>query len=480
MGQLVPTLVMECVPGDRVKLGCNNLTRFSPLNFPTMHRFNVFNHYFFVPNRVIWPKEGANEGWEDFITNKPTGGLPFITLDATLTALQERFLDYMGIVPFSQMPTAAGKTINAMPLAAYQCIYNEFYRDQNQIAEVNFKLVDGSNGAARPALTTLRLRSWEHDYFTSALPEPQSGSAVDIPLGEVTVNDAGVIPPFFQDMAEVVAPPGAVSQTVTFDIGVGGNNQMVYNPGDTLQVGATTITDLRRAFKLQEWLEKLNRGGKRYIEQIKMFFGVTSSDKRLDRPEYITGSKSPVIISEVLQTGQTETTPQGNMAGHAVAVGFGYQGEYFAEEHGYIIGIMSVMPKSAYMQGIPKMFLKTDPLEWFWPQFAHIGEQAIQNHELFAYQATGNDAFGYTPRYAEYKFMLNRVAGDFRSAGLEGWTAVRDFATLPPLNQDFLEMDWNEVDKIFAIQNGDDNLFCTIVHNIIARRPMPVFGEPML
>lgn len=213
-----------------------------------------------------------------------------------------------------------------------------------------------------------------------------------------------------------------------------------------------------------------------------------TSDKRLQRPEYITGVKTPVIISEVLNTtGQVldpeidaKPLPQGNMAGHGVSVGTGKVGSFFCEEHGFIIGIMSVMPKPAYMQGIHRQYSKLDPLEYYWPDFAHIGEQEIKNRELYAFTDKSSEIFGYIPRYSEYKYQPSRVAGEFRSS-LEYWHLARKFGNLPTLSQQFIEMNPADVTRIFAVEDeGSDNLYCHVLHKIKARRPMPVFGTPML
>lgn len=484
-GDLMPVLVMECIPGDKVKLGCQSFMRLAPMDAPVMHRADQFVHYFFVPNRIIWPKQGANEGWEDFITNKPTGGLPFITLDAGLNPAQEKFLDYMGLPPFSQLGTTVATPVSALPFAAYQKIYNDYYRDQNLITEVPvaYTLTDGDNSANIGVLCQLRKRAWEHDYFTSALTTAQAGPEVDMPLGDITAVPTAQFTtqiPHFRDTTGGIDTGDIVQTAGQIDITPGDKN--LYDPDGTLVVEPTTITTLRRAFKLQEFLERLNRGGKRYIEMIKVFFGVSSSDKRLDRPEYITGSRAPIVISEVLNTaGATNADGpiQGNMSGHGASVLEGYGKEYFCEEHGYIIGIMSVMPKPAYAQGIPRHYLKFDNLDYYWPQFAHIGEQAIFNHELYAYQATGDDAFGYIPRYAEYKYMQPRIVGDMRTVFLN-WHMARIFADLPVLDEDFVEMDAAEVDRIFTVQTTDDDLIIQLTNLIKARRPMPVFGSPMM
>lgn len=226
-------------------------------------------------------------------------------------------------------------------------------------------------------------------------------------------------------------------------------------------------------------VRKNARGGTRYIENILTHFGVRSSDKRLQRPEYITGVKSPVIISEVLNTtGESAGLPQGNMAGHGISVSTGKYGDYYCEEHGFIIGIMSVMPKPAYQQGIPRQYLKFDPLDYYWPSFANIGEQGVKVEELYAYTPTKDDVFGYVPRYAEYKYTPCRVAGDFRNV-LDYWHMGRIFSTEPTLSQEFIECTSEDVDRVFAVQDETDNLFCHVYNKVTAVRPMPKFGTPM-
>jgi hypothetical protein len=473
MGQLTPVLVTECVPGDSFQIGCDSLIRFAPMVAPVMHRMDVSVHYFFVPNRLTW------DNWEKFIVDANTPHvLP--TLDYGPSSYwnnYRRFIDYMGVPPTDATSTVTN--INALPFAAYQAIYNEYYRDENLVPEVDYKLADGNQGLLPNDLrfVTMRNRAWDHDYFTASLPFAQKGTAVDIPIGSID-NDVAVNWNSLENAHTAVTYDGTNSQTIGSSAGVStiGTPEMIAKTSD-IDIQPTTINDLRRAFRLQEWLEKNARGGTRYIENILMHFGVRSSDKRLQRPEYITGLKTPVIISEVLNTSSTLDEPQGNMAGHGVAVSTGKYGNYFCEEHGYIIGIMSVMPQPAYQQGIPKTYLKNDPLDFFWPSFAHIGEQPVQNNELFAYTATGADTFGYVPRYAEYKYQPSRVAGDFRTV-LDYWHLGRIFATQPALNQAFIECTPEQVERIFAVQDGEDNLYCQIMHKIKAVRPMPKFGTP--
>lgn len=479
MGNLMPCCIAEVVPGDSFTLASDVFLRFAPLIAPVMHRIDVSVHYFFVPNRILW------DGWEDFITNTVPTGLPKVAVTDTLSDDEKKFLDYMGVPP---VPTGGtGTLINALPLAAYQSIYNEYYRDENLVPEVDYHLIDGLNPTTE--LCKMRKRAWEHDYFTASLPFAQKGAPVDIPLGDVTLKGDWLTttPPRFVDQLGddandnfVKTYQNGLDEGYVYGSGDTPNQgPLAYDPKGTLEVQPTTINELRRAFRLQEWLEKNARGGTRYIENILTHFGVRSSDARLQRPEYITGMKTPVVISEVLNmTGESGGLPQGNMAGHGVSVGGGYTGKYNAEEHGYIIGIMSIMPKTAYQQGIPKNYLKDDPTEFYWPSFANIGEQEVQNQEVYAYTGTATDTFGYVPRYAEYKFLSNRVAGDFRTT-LDYWHLGRIFSSQPTLSQEFLEMDTEDMDaRIFAVTSGEDNLYIQVLNKIKAIRPMPVFGTP--
>lgn len=485
MGQLTPILTLECVPGDKFDISCESIIRLAPMVAPVMHRMDVTMHYFFVPNRILWPN------WEKFITNNGTAGgtgddivAPYINYSTYWDAASHeipKFLDYLGVPP-NIVDGNTGANISALPIAAYNCIYNEYYRDQNLIDPIDYKLNDGNNFAKYNAdldQLKLRLRAWEHDYFTASLPFAQKGQAVDIPLGQIKENapiyrdtTSGPTPTTLTGTPYSVVVPGSNSETTSTDL---------FAATGGLETEPTTINDLRRAYRLQEWLEKNARGGTRYIESILSHFGVKSSDARLQRPEYITGVKSPIVISEVLNTsGTVDQLPQGNMAGHGIGVTSGRAGSYYCEEHGYIIGIMSVMPKTAYQQGIPRTFLKLDPLDYFWPSFANIGEQEVQVQELYAYTNNSVDTFGYVPRYAEYKYMPSRVAGEFRSS-LDYWHLGRIFDSEPTLSKDFIECAPVETNRIFAVEDpATDHLYCHVLNKIKAVRPMPKYGTPTI
>lgn len=507
MGKLVPVACMEVIPGDKWNINSETLLRFAPMVAPLMHKVNVTTHWFFVPNRIVWP------GWERFITanngNQEIPSPPYMqfigdevpTPSNIFEVKKGSLADYLGL-PVGEIDTTKER-ISMIPFAGYSAIYDEYYRDQNLQPRIRDSyrfdeeyLVDGANQVTPGAYDdgnaeygSLQRRSWQHDYFTASLPFAQKGDAVTLPIA-----DAGVLPvkhsalPLFgQDKASWdVDYNGTPPNTGTATVEVEPNMEV---PDGGLYVDASidaaTINDLRRAFKLQEWLEKMARGGSRYIEQILVHFGVKSSDARLQRPEFLGGSKQPVIVSEVLQTAQDSSstealTPLGTMAGHGISAGRGSNIRYTAEEHGYIFGIMSVTPLTAYQQGVHKHWTRRTHLDYAWPSFAHIGEQEVLNKELYFDSSDGlnDETFGYVPRYSEYKYMASRVAGDFRE-NLAFWHLGRIFESRPALNAEFIECKPRK--DIFAVQDaGTQNLWSHVYHSIRVTRRLPKYGTPTL
>lgn len=486
MGELVPTCCMECIPGDKVSISVENMLRFAPLISPVMHKVNVTTHYFFVPTRILWQE------WEKWIVRDENADVPPPYVQVS-EVIEGSLADYLG-VPVGTFP--APLDVSAFPVLAYLKIWDEYYRDQNLQTEVfPTSVVPGNN-----ALTLeewfdekgpLR-RAWQHDYLTSALPFAQKGDAVQIPLTlqsdiPVDYNSTGQ-PGIVRDADGAILTNGELAATsgpspLTGSM-IAGASPATYDPNGTLTVDvqsdAVDINTLRRAFRLQEWLEKNARAGTRYIENILAHFGVRSSDKRLQRPEYIGGSKQQMVISEVLATAQStaDGVAVGTMAGHGISVGGGNRFNFRVEEHGYIIGIINVQPQTAYQQGLHRMFSRLTPLDYAWPTFANIGEQEVFQKEVYAESATPDATFGYVPRYAEYKYMNSRVAGEMRNS-LAFWHLGRIFDTDPALNAEFIQC--NPSTRIFAVTDeNEDHIFAHIFNNIKAVRRLPRYGIPSI
>lgn len=482
MGALTPILCEEVVPGDSWRVNTEVMLRLAPLVAPVMSRINVFTHFFFVPSRILWDE------FEDFVTGGVDGSsepvLPYAAIQPGTTTDYIKagsLMDYLGC---GTSETAAPNTtnFNALPFRAYTQIWNDYYRDENLQSEIEFD--KGSGAVDKTKICNLLYRAWEKDYFTSALPFTQKGGDVYLPLtGNAPVqisNDAETAQ--IWERQDGTAPltgttqisAGATLQSQSTNINLDPNGTL---EADMSSVTSATIEELRRASRLQEWLEKNARGGSRYIEHNLAHFGVKSSDSRLQRPEFLGGGKSPIVISEVLQTSETGTDPQGNMAGHGISMGNSHSFNKYFEEHGYIIGIMSVMPRTSYQQGTRKMFLKDNRFDLFVPSFAQLGEQEVKQRELYEKFTANETTFGYQSRYVEYKSIPCSVHGDFKTT-LTQWHQSRIFNSSPVLNETFIVS--NPDDRIFAVQDGSDNLYCQVYNNIQAIRPMPLFNIPRL
>lgn len=494
VGKLYPVLCQEVVPGDKFNISYEMLMRLMPMVTPVMHRINVSIHTFFVPYRLIW------ENWPNYITSDKSGtegdshAHPYIHYSNYYMSnvfKEGNLSDFLGVPPLGPGEDQE-YGINALPFAAYQKIWFDYYMDQNfnaysKVNDDNFaKLSDGNNDATKGnEFWQIRTRNLEKDYFTSALPNAQKGLEVIIPDSGNTVNYYSV-----SQVKEFDGSPlpestllGANSAGTSLlggmtASGSGGTTARIENI-DSVDTNIT-VTNLRRAERLQQWLERNARAGTRYIEQILAHFDVRTPDYRLQRAEFLGGIKCPVVISEVLSSVQTETIPQGNMAGHGISVNKSGNVNGYFTEHGLIMSIMSIMPRTAYADVLPKMFLKcTDRFDYFWPEFEHIGEQEISNLEI--YPKAGNfEPFGYTPRYAEYKFCHSTVHGKFRS-NLDRWHLARKFSGLPPLNEAFLKADDTQFDRIFAVTDpNEDKYLVQLLNKVYATRPMSYLGEPRL
>ncbi|MEM4380392.1 MAG: major capsid protein, partial [Thermoplasmatales archaeon] len=439
--------------------------------------------------------------------------------------------DYLGVSTImSSKPTLADRMpISQLPFRAYHLIWLDYYRDENlqplESGKSEFSYIRKDSSSTLPVgqffasvtslddslFPILRLRdsNYIHDYFTSALPWTQRGPSSSVP---VTFSASQDIPISFKNPnaggnkvrlmnGTIITGVGDLthdpSGTLQSTVGTPPNTstQVVLDNSANLKVNMTnqeaslSILDFRRANALQRWLELNARGGSRLKETIYNHFGVHVPDARLQRPEFLGGGKVPVNISEVLQTSETSSkSPQGNPSGTAVSAGtaIGFRNKFFSE-HGFVIGIMSIMPRPAYQQGTRRFFRKFNKFDYYWPEFAHIGEQEIYNWELYDdFDGTQSPvlsenlkAFGYTPRYSEFKFIPDSVHGDFKTS-LSFWQGARIFSSRPVLNKTFLSLG-SDFQRVFAVQDpGSQQAWCWVYNKVTASRLMPRFGVPLI
>ena len=486
MGQLIPIMCEEVVPGDKFQIGNQIVLRFQPLINPILHEIFAYTHYYFVPYRLLWDK------WEEFITGGVDGEFAeeppkwFAQNNPGGNQLSSGTLwDYLGF-PTDVRPDGAEPL--DFPRRAYNFIWNEYYRDQNLMEEVeldNWKIL---------------LRTWRpKGYFTTALPWQQRGIAPALPIqGMLSANflgadfwkevqtgfpagtrslflEGGQTSPFVQNINQQAFYQDARMQ---FDQQVRdwlGQNEV--NMQDAVTFNAH---DLRLVFQLTKWMERNARAGARYTEFLRAHFGVSPRDDRLDRPEYIGGSRSPVIISEVLQTSESGISPQGNMAGHGITVDGNRIASYTAQEFGLIMGIMSVMPMSAYQQGINRQWLRRTRYDFYFPEFAQLSEQAIEQAEIFVQEDVDENKqiWGYTGRYNEMRYKENMVCGLMRD-DFAHWHLGRIFDDPPALNEEFLLCNPESTKRVFAVQN-EPGLIVNFGNRIRAIRPIPFDNNPGL
>lgn len=487
MGYLMPVACIEVLPNDWFRIRDEFLARFLATLAPVMHIFDIELRWWFTPTRLVFNK------WTDFITGGPDGNdasvLPFITAPAEGFAVGS-LMNRLG-APHS-VPNIK---VSAMPARVYNLIYNEFYRNEWLQDPVALSLEQGEDTTT--SVNLLRA-CWERDYFTQAQPSPQKGPEVSISLGtfapvravadydsgamaDLTWNDTSTgAQSKFNFKGLYVNPFGS---TVSCDSPGGVNYLAAVTPrnlqADLSQASVITVNALRYAGAVQQFQEANALTGNRYPEFIPAQYGVYCPDASLQRPQYIGGMKSPMVISEVLQTSSTTTdSPQGNMAGHGVSAGVSPEIRFHAREFGYLMCLMTIRPKTAYFQGIPKFMSRETRYDYGIPIFAHIGAQAIKNKEIYA-TGTAEDekVFGYTLRDDDYRFIPNMVTGQMTKT-LDFWTAARKFAEAPKLNSKFVESD--PTTRIFAVEDAQnsDHIVFQIAHHIKALRPLPKQGVP--
>lgn len=559
-GYLIPIDCVECLPNDTFHGSTEAFIRLAPMQYPVMHRLNLKTYTFFVPNRIIW------KYWQQFIAEDKEDVAPaMLTMDLPTVfdeynvqdiPLTGTLLDYFGlpvIDPYLPLKQSKQKLLfSLLPFLAYQKIYDDYFRDENLLTSLfdvdsddnNLQNIVESQGfqnyrmgdQAFEQLFTLRKKAWEKDYFTSALPDPQYGQPVPVPVsigansnlridGATLSMDPSIgkwslsglqeernhpIQAILSDKSENTglsfSPYGTPSSPIDHPsnnlgkiVSEGSNLSLMTLKGEdlfaqglTLESGHSsldvsglsfTINDLRLASAIQRFQELLMRGGHRYKETILTMFNQITPDYRLDRPEFICSQTQEIQISDIPQTSATqENSAQGNLAGKGLSYGVGGEFKYHCQEHGFLITIACILPRTSYCNGISRMWTRENRYDYFTPAFEELGEQEIKRQELYLMPTTeqNEEAFGYAPRYSEYKYLPSKTTGEFRTT-LDFMTMSRKFTSAPYLNPKFVEVDEETINRPFA--NTDykvPKFYADFVLHLKARRPMQYNPIPRL
>ena len=528
-GKIYPAGIFECDPASTFIDQLEISIKVAPMKAPAFGRIDATLHFFYVPRRLLYDE------FEKFITGGTTGN--FLPTDPSeLKAVAPHFdfqemlvanklgvsslQDYIGLPSFvySGQDFQDLPPIDAMPWAGYHKIFSDWYRDElldpNEFQPLHGGKIESGTDLFN-SLLSFKYRAWKKDYFTSARPDTQLGPEVGVPVTGHLVSDGplrfGINNSVGSDRNIWAAVAGQEDQGADADprffrtLFLGDNTnsgpsgiQIKYGDGIAIDNALMLINNWRRALRTQEWEEKNMRGGNRYIENLYHHFGVRSSDARLQRSQYLGGRKVPVVVGEVLQSVDTRVTeggvstgnPLGQRGGIANAAGVSQRIKFFSEEHGFVYCLLSIMPKAAYQQGIPRMFgCRWDPMDYLWPEFGNLGEQEVYNWELYLKAGSGGkngDVFGYQSRYADRKFRPNEIHGEFRSGQMTSWTTARIFSAQPKLNSSFIYFPDDDQaggqNRIFVVEKNSlaSHFYVHIWHDLTMVQLLPKYGIPSI